>query len=399
MNGVQQKVFSFYVETLVMLTYERLLTCEVDELRSLALDYGVDSEMSRDEIIAQLTEIVAVTEHKQDKKKIRKRRKTKRTTTQNTTTQNITEDTTTQNTTDANEDTHLVFHVPDHSDLYAHFAHVFDKFNNTPLQQEQVQVIDQQTSDIELDSEPEQPKMSRKKLKIAQRYSVGQLKQSVNKPDSVEWTDVCSSDPKLLVHLKAYRNVVPVPQHWQNKRRYLQGKRGVYKKPFELPDYIRNTGIMELRDTSGDLSNTKTRNKARDRMNPKLGKMDIDYQRLYDAFFKYQTKPYMTTHGDLYFEGKEHEAKIAEKKPGNISQELRSALNMPPLAPPPWLINMQRYGPPPSYPNLKIPGLNAPIPNGAQWGYHPGTLSHPHKLTLRWMGQTTRRRIQQTPIR
>lgn len=30
--------------------------------------------------------------------------------------------------------------------------------------------------------------------------------------------------------------------------------------------------------------------------------------------------------------------------------------------PPPWLIAMQRYGPPPSYPNLKIPGLNAPIP-------------------------------------
>jgi len=25
---------------------------------------------------------------------------------------------------------------------------------------------------------------------------------------------------------------------------------------------------------------------------------------------------------------------------------------------------MQRYGPPPSYPNLKIPGLNAPIPEG-----------------------------------
>lgn len=23
---------------------------------------------------------------------------------------------------------------------------------------------------------------------------------------------------------------------------------------------------------------------------------------------------------------------------------------------------MQRYGPPPSYPNLKVPGLNAPIP-------------------------------------
>ena len=26
-----------------------------------------------------------------------------------------------------------------------------------------------------------------------------------------------------------------------------------------------------------------------------------------------------------------------------------------------------RYGPPPSYPNLKIPGLNAPIPDGCRY--------------------------------
>ena len=46
-------------------------------------------------------------------------------------------------------------------------------------------------------------------------------------------------------------------------------------------------------------------------------------------------------------------------------------------APPPWLINMQRYGPPPSYPNLKIPGLNAPIPQGSQFGFHPGGWGKP----------------------
>ncbi len=40
--------------------------------------------------------------------------------------------------------------------------------------------------------------------------------------------------------------------------------------------------------------------------------------------------------------------------------------------PPPWLIAMQRYGPPPSYPNLKIPGLNAAIPEGCSFGYHAG---------------------------
>ena len=49
---------------------------------------------------------------------------------------------------------------------------------------------------------------------------------------------------------------------------------------------------------------------------PKLGKIDIDYQKLHDAFFKWQTKPKMTIHGDLYYEGKEFETRLKEKKPG-----------------------------------------------------------------------------------
>lgn len=39
--------------------------------------------------------------------------------------------------------------------------------------------------------------------------------------------------------------------------------------------------------------------------------------------------------------------------------------------------DFQRYGPPPSYPHLKIPGLNAPIPLGASFGYHPGGWGKP----------------------
>lgn len=41
------------------------------------------------------------------------------------------------------------------------------------------------------------------------------------------------------------------------------------------------------------------------------------------------------------------------------------------------MIFFQRYGPPPSYPHLKIPGLNAPIPLGASFGYHPGGWGKP----------------------
>ena len=51
-------------------------------------------------------------------------------------------------------------------------------------------------------------------------------------------------------------------------------------------------------------------------------------------------------------------------RPGKISPELRIALGISETAPPPWLVNMQKYGPPPSYPNLKIPGLNVPLANG-----------------------------------
>jgi hypothetical protein len=44
-------------------------------------------------------------------------------------------------------------------------------------------------------------------------------------------------------------------------------------------------------------------------------------------------------------------------KPGVLSEELRRALGMADSSPPPWLINMQRYGPPPSYPDLKARSL------------------------------------------
>jgi len=53
----------------------------------------------------------------------------------------------------------------------------------------------------------------------------------------------------------------------------------------------------------------KMKSKQRDKMQPKMGKMDIDYQVLHDAFFKYQTKPKLTYLGDVYYEGKEFEVR------------------------------------------------------------------------------------------
>uniref|UniRef100_A0A8C3SNM4 Splicing factor 3b subunit 2 n=2 Tax=Chelydra serpentina TaxID=8475 RepID=A0A8C3SNM4_CHESE len=242
---------------------------------------------------------------------------------------------------------------------------------------------DDDSSDDEQEKKPEAPKLSKKKLRRMNRFTVAELKQLVARPDVVEMHDVTAQDPKLLVHLKATRNSVPVPRHWCFKRKYLQGKRGIEKPPFELPDFIKRTGIQEMREALQEKEEQKTmKSKMREKVRPKMGKIDIDYQKLHDAFFKWQTKPKLTIHGDLYYEGKEFETRLKEKKPGDLSDELRIALGMPvgPNAhkvPPPWLIAMQRYGPPPSYPNLKIPGLNSPIPEGCSFGYHAGGWGKP----------------------
>jgi len=228
---------------------------------------------------------------------------------------------------------------------------------------------------VEDSSDPKPTKKERKHLK---RLKVAVLKQLVSRPDVVDIHDVNASDPLLLVYLKSYRNTVPIPKHWCQKKKYLQGKRGFEKSVFQLPENIAATGVAKVRAAYAEKdAHKKLKSKQREKMLPKMHKMDIDYQILHDAFFKYQIKPKFTGFGDLYHENKEFEVKLRNKKPGELSEELKRALGMPAGAPPPWLINMQRYGPPPSYPNLKIPGLNAPIPPGAQFGYHPGGWGKP----------------------
>ncbi|XP_057801081.1 uncharacterized protein LOC131016399 [Salvia miltiorrhiza] len=72
----------------------------------------------------------------------------------------------------------------------------------------------------------------------------------------------------------------------------FQGKRGIEKQPFQLPDFIAATGIEKIRQAYIEKEDSKKlKQKQRERMQPKMGKMDIDYQVLHDAFFKHQTKP------------------------------------------------------------------------------------------------------------
>lgn len=273
---------------------------------------------------------------------------------------------------------------PDPNDpLWEMYKGIISRFDeaseSAPTNQaEKPEVYFDDEDEIPDEEQESESRISKKQRKEMNKLSVAELKAMVRRPEIVEWTDTSASDPRLLIHIKGHRNVVPVPTHWSLKREYLSSKRGVEKAPFALPKFIQETGIAEMRDAALEKQEQSSlKQKQRERVQPKMGRLDIDYQKLYEAFFRFQTKPELTRYGEIYYEGKEYETNLKHLRPGDLSDELKEALNMPAGAPPPWLINQQRYGPPPSYPALKIPGLNAPPPPGAMWGYHPGGYGKP----------------------
>ncbi|KAI9496420.1 hypothetical protein BDB00DRAFT_118136 [Zychaea mexicana] len=264
--------------------------------------------------------------------------------------------------------------------ILQHFSRVLDHFNlpapnntTTPAQgvNANYNLDDVEHTTHQNEEHNEEPRVSKKRIRKLTQLKVDELKQLSDTPDVVEPWDVTAMDPKLLVSLKAYRNTIPVPNHWWQRKPYLQRRKE--RKRWELPEFLKQTGIAEIRDSIKEKeAAARSGARRRARLNPKLGKMDLDYQKLHDAFYRFQTTPRLTRHGDLYYEGKEN---VNQFKPGKLSASLKEALDQ--TDPPPWLFGMQRYGPPPSYPHLVIPGVNSPIPIGGQWGYQKGQWGRP----------------------
>ncbi|GEQ70495.1 hypothetical protein JCM33374_g4173 [Metschnikowia sp. JCM 33374] len=257
--------------------------------------------------------------------------------------------------------------------LLSQYANVFEKFQQNPKPHQIVAYSDthdfssdtntSEESDIEQDGSDK--KMSKRQKRIREKVPISVLKASTHKPQAVEWYDADAPDPFMVVHLKTSMNHVDVPPHWQQKKEYLSSKRGVERPPFMLPKFIENTGIAEMRNHDPD----SLKKSQRDRVQPKMGRLDIDYQKLHDAFFKYQTKPRLLAFGEVYSEGRENADQnrdvVAHMRPGKISKALRLAVGMSEneTTMPPWITVMKEIGKPPSYSNLWIPGLDGDYTN------------------------------------
>ncbi|EMG49212.1 SF3B2 Splicing factor 3B subunit 2 [Candida maltosa Xu316] len=266
--------------------------------------------------------------------------------------------------------------------LFDQFRSVLDKFTqqepttNKPEQsvepeheESPLTGTDEEDTDDDSDSDDNaQPvELSKRQLRLQNKISMSTLKSFTNYPQLVELQDRDSHNPYLLISIKTQPNMIPVPINWSSKKDYLSSRKGLEKLPFELPKFIRDTGISAMRNINDDSS---MKQKQREKVQPKMGTLDMDYEKLYSAFYKFQTKPRLYPYGEIYEEGKESNdelgQRIASVKPGVISKEMRIALGMATgddkkddlNIPPAWITIMKDIGKPPSYRDLIIPGLD-----------------------------------------
>lgn len=220
--------------------------------------------------------------------------------------------------------------------------------------------------------------LSKRKFKKLYSIPLYMLKAESKRPELVEWMDANSPDPRLHIYLKTLHNSVGVPLHWSSKKGFLSTKRAIERPPFQLPDFILETGILEMRDTAALTEDQSTlKQRMRERVQPKSGQLDIDYDKLYDAFFKYQKKPFLLKFARLFNENSNIEdlkfrEKLSQVKVGLLSKSLKLALGMIDENGntlnklPPWFSKFQELGPPPSYPHMKILPTGQIIVNSVQ---------------------------------
>ncbi|CCW67968.1 unnamed protein product [Phytomonas sp. Hart1] len=203
-----------------------------------------------------------------------------------------------------------------------------------------------------------QNKMSWQALKLAVAAQYGP-----EASDLVEEHDGNAEDPFFTILMKMQRQTVAVPSHWSTLRAYMSLQADREEAVDIIPPEIQALGVDKLRATKDK------------RANPD----QIAFMTCFLTGTPLQLKRFdthLSPFGDIFYEGKW--IPKAKFEPGKLSERLRNALGMAPNAPPPWLHSMQEMRRlPPAYPQLRIPGLNAPIPPGAQWGRGHGQWGEP----------------------
>lgn len=233
--------------------------------------------------------------------------------------------------------------------------------NLPPSKTEENEENDSDILDEDLEPAKKIGKLSKRQFRLKYGIPLEILKIESKNPELVESTDADSSDPRLLVYIKSQHNMIGIPPHWKSNKSLLKQRRAFEDNgPFELPKFIQDTGILEMRDSSGRDEDTSMKDRMRQRVQPKMSQLDLDFNKLYDAFFKYQTKPELLKYGQIYKDGMDISKlfeieRMSSYRPGKLSKTLKEALGMDIRSnSPPWAQRLKALGPPPSYPHMSV---------------------------------------------
>lgn len=184
---------------------------------------------------------------------------------------------------------------------------------------------------------------------------------------TVDEYDVTAEDPLFTLLLKNMRNTVAVPSHW-------------VKRSFFLDDQIDRDKATHIVSSEMELTDVATiRRLTLRELGERASGQDIgNFLRCFCTGSPLETKTFgvrLSGPGDAF-----EERKVWPKKaftPGVISARLTEALGIQsPLTPPQWIRSIQEMKRlPPAYPTMRIPGVNAPLPQGARFdaGNHGGS--------------------------
>eukprot|EP00477_Mikrocytos_mackini_P001257 GAHX01001343.1.p1 GENE.GAHX01001343.1~~GAHX01001343.1.p1 ORF type:complete len:281 (-),score=49.89 GAHX01001343.1:312-1154(-) len=206
-------------------------------------------------------------------------------------------------------------------------------------------------------------------------------------PSLVDIEDANSPCPIQNIKIKSSRYSTPFPSAWRlNSKTKLNSGR-YDRKEYVLPPNVAATGIQQLKKISLSLEELNKIKRAKiQTLNPIMGRINIDYKILHDAFFQFEYLPKFSGFGEI---GGNSDTKTKNNAtyPSKISDTLKRALNQSgPLKPMPWINRMQKLGTPPAFIDPEIPGVTAPIPLGADtkdWGSLPVDEFGRHSLFLK----------------
>lgn len=215
-------------------------------------------------------------------------------------------------------------------------------------------------------------KMPRKLIKadlLVSKFEDCKLK--VKFPRLLKYEDVNATNVDIYNSLKGNPHIVLVPEYWNSRNKYLCSLNCDKQRTFSIPEIIEKSEISRYWKLFESRNQTLA-DKLKARRYPKIDKIKSSVVEATNKILRQELKINVLKYGDLLNENWYTRRIYAAMTPGDLSLDLREALSMAENGPVPWLYAMQDYGLPPEYPELRIRGINCPIPKGAKWGNEKG---------------------------